>query len=87
MSKRSNRETAIVSLTEMSFARLQDLLSADDGDAAAEHLNAGRPVYIRDSLTPTGSVTRLWPDGRREHVKFSVQRGEVVVGDASQDHD
>lgn len=52
------------------------LTGAGSGNAAREHLAAGRPIcYWDDALQ--GNV-REWPDGRRELVKLDDQ-GVIVV--------
>ena len=54
-------------------------LTRDDGDAAREHLAAGRPIAYRDEDTPLGHVIMRYPNGTRELVR--VERdGDVVVG-------
>lgn len=70
-------------LDRMSWNDLETAIAHDDGEAAKSHLNAGRPVYIHDASTPKGLVTKIWPDGRREHVKFGT-KGEIAIRDTSQ---
>ncbi|WP_244110455.1 hypothetical protein [Burkholderia ambifaria] len=71
-------------LDQMSWTDLETAIAHDDGEAAKSHLDAGHPVYIHDASTPKGLVTKIWPDGKREHVKFGTQ-GEIAIREASQD--
>ncbi|MDR6493175.1 hypothetical protein J2797_003071 [Paraburkholderia terricola] len=66
-------------LYECTFeAELLAQLDLDDGSAALAHLAAGRPVYFHDRDTPTDLVTKLFPDGTRQLVRFDTQ-GEHLV--------
>jgi hypothetical protein len=49
---------------------LERAIRHDDGAVAKAHLAAGFPVYFSDSATPAGCVSKLYPDGRRELVRF-----------------
>ncbi|WP_454874780.1 hypothetical protein [Paraburkholderia xenovorans] len=53
-------------------------IERDDGSAAAAHLAMGKPVYIVDESTPSDAITKLWPDGTREVVRFTLD-GEQSV--------
>ena len=44
----------------------------DDGLAAREHLAAGQPIYFSDAATPAGLLSKEYPDGRRELVRFDA---------------
>lgn len=44
---------------------LEYQLSQDDGRAAREHLEAGRPVFYCDEKYPS-EIIREWPDGKRD---------------------
>ena len=52
-------------------------IANDDGQAAKQHLNAGRPIYISDPRFP-GHVVRKFPDGRKQIVAVS-DKGEISV--------
>lgn len=52
-------------------------LANDDGQAAKEHLAAGRPIYYGDDHYPEG-VIKEHPDGSRQLVAVSNE-GEVTV--------
>ncbi len=54
-------------------------LAEDDGEAAEEHLAAGRPVPYLDVDTPVGHVMRRYPDGRRELVRVDEHESTVVA--------
>ena len=45
-------------------------VAADAGNAAREHLAAGRPIYYREDDTPAGHVIKHDPAGRRKLVRF-----------------
>ncbi len=53
-------------------------LAHDDGQAAKDHLAAGRPIYFCEADTPEGLVIKQHPDGRRELVCFD-RAGERIV--------
>jgi hypothetical protein len=55
-------------------------LDRDDGAAARAHLEAGNPIYIRTATTPAGVIEKLYPDGRRELVRFD-REGEHFVSE------
>lgn len=40
-------------------------LSQDDGRAAREHLEAGKPIFYCEDQYPS-EVIRHWPDGKRD---------------------
>lgn len=48
-----------------------EAVAHDDGRAAREHLDAGRPVYYRERSTPAGLLIERHPDGRRELVRWT----------------
>lgn len=56
------------------------LLGTVEGDssAAREHLDAGFPIYYVEDDTPEGLLIKMWPDGRRELVRFDEAGDEVV---------
>lgn len=45
----------------------ENAVAKDNGQAAAAHLSAGRPIYYCDDRYPDDFI-RKWPDGRRELV-------------------
>jgi len=61
-------------------------LANDDGAAAKAHLAAGNPIYYTEADTPERMCLKEYPDGRREHVTFDVECGEVFVAEASPRH-
>ena len=52
-------------------------LANDDGLAAKQHLEAGRPIYYGDERYPDGLVKK-YPDGRKQLVSVSAA-GEISV--------
>jgi hypothetical protein len=52
-------------------------LANDDGQAAKQHLAAGRPIYYGDARYP-GQVMKEFPDGRKQLVAVS-DKGEISV--------
>lgn len=52
-------------------------LANDDGLAAKQHLDAGRPIYYGDDRYPNGLVKK-YPDGRKQLVTVS-NGGEISV--------
>jgi hypothetical protein len=56
-------------------------LDSDIGEAAQQHLAAGRPIYYGDP-TYAGHVVKQYPDGRRQLVDFDLRTGmETVIRD------
>jgi|GEM_PF-1854101 hypothetical protein len=53
-------------------------LANDDGQAAQEHLAAGRAIYYRDAQHPEGLI-RKYPDGRKQLVSISADRKVSVI--------
>ena len=56
---------------------LEKVLASDDGEAAKEHLAAGRPITYRDPHFPD-AIMRKWPSGRRESIDVD-ESGSVTV--------
>ncbi|MBW8067789.1 MAG: hypothetical protein GJU73_10140 [Ferrovum sp.] len=52
-------------------------LANDDGQAAKEHLAAGRPIYYGDDRYPEGLI-KEYPDGHRQLIAVSAE-GKVTV--------
>lgn len=52
-------------------------LANDDGLAAKQHLDAGRPIYYGDERYPNGLIKKF-PDGRKQLVSVSAS-GEISV--------
>jgi hypothetical protein len=50
----------------------------DDGEAARQHLAAGRPITFCDERFPD-KIIRKWPDGRHEFVDVDLTTGTVIV--------
>lgn len=49
------------------------------GNAARDHLAAGRPIYYREPDTPPGTCIKKYPDGHCELVMFDREKGEVFI--------
>lgn len=49
-------------------------LDSDTGEAAREHLAAGRPIYYMDPAYPD-AIVKEYPDGNRCVVRFDRQSG------------
>jgi|AGTN01.1.fsa_nt_gi hypothetical protein len=54
-------------------------LSQDKGEAAKDHLAAGRPIYYGDDRFKD-AVVKEYPDGRRQLVTFQAD-AEVLLRD------
>lgn len=52
-------------------------LAYDDGQAAKQHLAAGRPIYYGDDQYPEGLI-RKYPDGHKQLVSVGMD-GEIHV--------
>ncbi|MEJ7804786.1 MAG: hypothetical protein WKG03_02550 [Telluria sp.] len=50
----------------------------DDGQAACQHLAAGRPITFCDQRFPD-KIIRKWPDGRHEFVDVDLTTGAVII--------
>lgn len=50
----------------------------DDGEAARQHLSAGRSITFCDERFPD-KIIRKWPDGRHEFVDMDLTTGAVIV--------
>lgn len=46
-------------------------------DAAASHLNEGRPIYYSEPDTPDGLIIKEYPDGIRRLIRISIVNGEA----------
>jgi hypothetical protein len=68
----SNQEAELV------FDRLLNLVLEDTGEAAREHLAAGRAVYYGDDAYPNFAV-KEYPDGRKELVDFDDEGKEIII--------
>nr|WP_280971458.1 hypothetical protein [Cupriavidus gilardii]WDE72697.1 hypothetical protein [Cupriavidus gilardii] len=60
------------------FTVFESVIARDDGEAAKEHLVAGRPIYVSDARFP-GRAVRVHPDGRRELMRLDLEKGVLVV--------
>lgn len=68
---------------EALWTRLERGVRDDDGSVARDHLAAGRAIYVTETGTPAGQVIKLFPDGRKNFVRFDAAGNEhVVVGAA-----
>jgi hypothetical protein len=56
-----------------------NVLAGDKGEAAKEHLAAGRPIYYGDDRF-TDAVVKEYPDGRRQLVTFKNDV-EILIRD------
>ncbi|HYG87243.1 MAG TPA: hypothetical protein VD978_13380 [Azospirillum sp.] len=54
------------------------LRGSGSGDAAREHLAAGRPIVYCDDSTPAGHVIKKYPDGRKELIDYSTDSPRLV---------
>jgi hypothetical protein len=68
----SNQEAELV------FDRFLNLVLEDTGEAAREHLAAGRAVYYGDADYPDFAV-KEYPDGRKEVVDFDDDGKERII--------
>ena len=48
------------------------------GDAAREHLAAGRPIYYWEDDTPEGLSIKEYPDGKRELVRHHRDGDDLI---------
>ncbi|MHB1514067.1 MAG: hypothetical protein ACYCTF_14090 [Acidiferrobacter sp.] len=55
-------------------------ITSDDGQAAQQHLDAGRPIYYGDARFPEGLVKK-YPDGRKQLVSVSTDGKVFVIRD------
>ena len=55
-------------------------MTSDDGQAAQQHLDAGRPIYYGDARFPEGLVKK-YPDGRKQLVSVSADGKVSVIRD------
>lgn len=60
-----------------SSSAFENALFNDDGQAAQQHLAAGRAIYYGDDRYPEG-IVKEYPDGRRQLVVIS-NKGELTV--------
>lgn len=58
------------------FDSIERAMMRDDGQAAASHLRAGRPIYYCCDEYPT-EIVREWPDGGRELVTVDTS-GNII---------
>jgi hypothetical protein len=63
---------------ELVFDRFLNLGLEDTGEAAREHLAAGRAVYYGDDAYPNFAV-KEYPDGRKELVDFDNDGKERII--------
>ncbi len=50
----------------------------DDGLAAQQHLDAGRPIYYSEAKYPEGLVKK-YPDNRKQLITFDDNDEELVI--------
>lgn len=62
---------------ERFWSVFESAISADDGQAAQSHLDAGRPIFYWDDQLQ-GNV-RQWPDGNSELVEIDAAGNIVAV--------
>ncbi len=55
-------------------------MTNDDGQAAQQHLDAGRPIYYGDARFP-GGLVKKHPDGRKQLVTVSADGKISVIRD------
>jgi hypothetical protein len=63
---------------ELVFDRLMSIALEDTGEAAREHLAAGRAVYYGDDAYPD-FVIKEYPDGHKELVDFDDDGKENII--------
>jgi len=61
------------------WERLIEGLERGDLQPCADHLKAGRPIYVADGHTPDSAVTKQYPDGHRELVRIDSD-GQHIIG-------
>ena len=69
--------TENTSNSEITPAKMEQILSEDSGQAAQVHLDAGKPIFYGDPFYP-GKVIKEYPSGKREVIVFDKQGNEVV---------
>lgn len=69
-----DRRASEAFLSSLEFERS---LTQDDGQAAQQHLDAGRPIYYGDARYPAGLIKK-YPDGRKQLVSVN-HRGDISV--------
>ena len=55
-------------------------MTSDDGQAAQQHLDAGRPIYYGDARFPE-DLAKKYPDGRKPLVSVSADGRVSVIRD------
>jgi hypothetical protein len=64
----------------LASTEFEQAMTHDDGQAAQQHLNAGRPIYYGDARYPEGLVKK-YPDGRKQLVSVSLEGRVSVIRD------
>lgn len=64
----------------LASAEFERAMMTDDGQAAQQHLEAGRPIYYGDARFPEGLVKK-YPDGRKQLVSVGADGKVSVIRD------
>ena len=57
----------------------EDIHSIEMNDNTKELLHNGVPAYIKESGMPSGIMTKLYPNGRKETVQIDKDFNETVI--------
>ncbi len=64
--------------TPLTPDEFEKAMMIDDGLAAQQHLDAGRPIYYSDAKYPEGLVKK-YPDNRKQLITFDDNDKELVI--------
>lgn len=75
MTQSQNQDESFLASPEFEKA-----ITLDDGQAAQQHLDAGRPIYYGDARFPEGLVKK-YPDGHKQLVSVNADGKISVIRD------
>jgi hypothetical protein len=64
----------------LSFDEFEQALANDDGEAAQQHLAAGRAIYYSDERYPEG-IVKKYPEGRLQLVTIGPNYVVTIIWD------